>query len=1392
VSSKPRTRYFEDSSSDGESVMEDSTLSPVCSIKSKFKVVRKSRAKAKHVYHKRGRRCVSKRGRKKCLKVDRNDEVSTDVESIVSDQSSVASTVSHQKYIEDTCSPIGFMFRRKCSRKRSKLLGQKIDDIIKRLTKGAGVVKVTSVMVGNTVLEGKPYELGKKDSSAEEAVTEIANAMVKEEENIVKPEGTFEPSANESDSHLAKRCVKTESNGASGVGRKRNSRLMLNLVRKFGMQRKIKKKKTKWQLGIINSTKKKGGIKMRAEGGTKDVISSAPSEKEVNELNKAVNNTNTDECSSAHVDEREISTKEHVAEDGKLVNRKQNTAVGDDNSEQKIDKKLISEMEGNRENILETSDICVNKSASEVGVVLGSEEAEAGSSKSPTVVDRSYVLDGSAKYVCKLCSVECKSIVSHYKNFHQDSEVLISRLSEEEATRAIAEACESNYKEDEGNAKPGKRTRKQAGKFICRVCDYNATYAVDFYEHLSSHTGEYRFKCGQCSYEAPTRRSIKGHFYYRHPELKGVDGVNATVLAPGPPNDAKFVFGYLCLLCNYIQLLKHNTERHVSLMHTSESNTQLICINMSRTIKTPNDIAEGELNSVCTDEGTNEPSDYIGEKVTLGDQNICDENMCNLVSPVIKTEIIPEEAIERSSCSVTRIIVTEQEFKEEHTDVMSKPSDTVDESSVGKERTSETEPLGAVCVTQSENCADSCTSTSVKLSDVTVVGEKPDTVSEDNPDTVSQELSALNSANVAIKAGYVKLSSEVAKEDLLDVQGRQMKQKTEGSVKSDVENTDTTIASESSTSGAEEAVKEVDLKAFVCSDDLEEENSVIQKERLKKMQEIAKNLKDSHPQFLQFNRSSILDHLSDKLKTGFRSKTADTTIAERNIETVDSVTHNKESESKGSKSQAEMLADVSTLIDEKRAIEAAQAVQNLLRAEKQTFDREQSPSICQKITDSFSGNRSGRHTKPYYSDTLERRITRSFSKNEDDVDIEGVNESSSDISFGFDGEDNDEIAEFESQSPETLLNETLSALKDVGPKKSRTRMFDIIERLASKVVPKTEPADVGEHVVEMGILKPHSSVIDTVDNTVCSDKEIGLETNGTGCLKNVINKKSSGEIGKPPPLISLGAMERNMLRSTSGIENEGAVSSVRVGPLEVRRFSDGLLYSCCIRGCIFASTNRMSFASHIELTHKVSRWDGSCKACNNQAKGDRPLKLSHALHHLIEFHLVASPNDLTTSTASNCNEKDIVMLSTEKTHVEETEVLAQSTGMGGGEMSTEQSHVEQGKLSAEGTYVIGEDMTLKKSSVEQGKMMTENTSVGEGENCNKKEGATEACAPRKFIRLRRLSGDLLSIPKPAEDPVLSDAQQQPLLKDDTGKSLLVNYVYRNTSDDVGVSVLNQD
>jgi hypothetical protein len=142
------------------------------------------------------------------------------------------------------------------------------------------------------------------------------------------------------------------------------------------------------------------------------------------------------------------------------------------------------------------------------------------------------------------------------------------------------------------------------------------------------------------------------------------------------------------------------------------------------------------------------------------------------------------------------------------------------------------------------------------------------------------------------------------------------------------------------------------------------------------------------------------------------------------------------------------------------------------------------------------------------------------------------------------------------------------------------------------------------------------------------------------------------------------------------------------------------------------------------------------------------------------------------------NEEDISGLSSEKTFGD-GEVSVENICVREIEILTEQTSVEVGEVSTEKASVGGEEMPVENVAVEQ-EVSKKNTSLGGGESSNSNEGGTGVSAPRKFIRLRRLSGDLLSVPKPMEDPVTVDVQEQALCKDDTGKSL-ENSIHIRTS-----------
>jgi hypothetical protein len=197
-----------------------------------------------------------------------------------------------------------------------------------------------------------------------------------------------------------------------------------------------------------------------------------------------------------------------------------------------------------------------------------------------------YTLSGNDKYQCLLCTFYRKNIVHHYKMQHPKKEVLISRLPVHEAQLAIQESAMSAISKPEPE-EPSKRT----GKYSCRFCTF-VTKGIDscarenFYEHCTNHTGEYRFSCMNCSYEAVARGSIRTHYYKECRKYTTTKSFNeAMIESPIPDEDG--IYGYLCSKCNFVQLKRCNVEKHARMWHgkSSEQEVKIVKINMSLRIK---------------------------------------------------------------------------------------------------------------------------------------------------------------------------------------------------------------------------------------------------------------------------------------------------------------------------------------------------------------------------------------------------------------------------------------------------------------------------------------------------------------------------------------------------------------------------------------------------------------------------------------------------------------------------------------------------------------------------------------------------------------------------------------------------------------------------------------
>ncbi|CAH1118526.1 unnamed protein product [Phaedon cochleariae] len=171
--------------------------------------------------------------------------------------------------------------------------------------------------------------------------------------------------------------------------------------------------------------------------------------------------------------------------------------------------------------------------------------------------DVNYYVDFAKQktYACKLCDFQGKFITTHYKTAHPESEVLSSRFTPSVAAEAIADA-KINLSRYE------KCMVVRSGvklKYTCRFCTTNSVVTPTFfYDHVSTHTGEYRHICPNCNVSFCNGKTLSFHMKTNHTDMKLIvrKAYNTTIM-----------FGYLCGECNYVQISRTNVEEHVNIYH---------------------------------------------------------------------------------------------------------------------------------------------------------------------------------------------------------------------------------------------------------------------------------------------------------------------------------------------------------------------------------------------------------------------------------------------------------------------------------------------------------------------------------------------------------------------------------------------------------------------------------------------------------------------------------------------------------------------------------------------------------------------------------------------------------------------------------------------------------
>lgn len=175
-----------------------------------------------------------------------------------------------------------------------------------------------------------------------------------------------------------------------------------------------------------------------------------------------------------------------------------------------------------------------------------------------------------------MCRAIRKNLVNHHVKEHPDHEVFISRITEEMRRRieagTIHAVAHSNGKID----------------YVCPFCEScESKTPMNWLSHLTVHTGEYIYQCGTCD----VRLAHKSH-------PKAGCSRDAIVEKIKIPIEMNGIYGFICDLCNYVQLQEGQLKSHLRLEHQVHSTREKYSrILLLKTVHPPAPAAARNANS---------------------------------------------------------------------------------------------------------------------------------------------------------------------------------------------------------------------------------------------------------------------------------------------------------------------------------------------------------------------------------------------------------------------------------------------------------------------------------------------------------------------------------------------------------------------------------------------------------------------------------------------------------------------------------------------------------------------------------------------------------------------------------------------------------------------------
>ncbi|XP_023310781.1 uncharacterized protein LOC108911829 [Anoplophora glabripennis] len=445
--------------------------------------------------------------------------------------------------------------------------------------------------------------------------------------------------------------------------------------------------------------------------------------------------------------------------------------------------------------------------------------AQPDTDKSFVVPDKNYYIDfvTNKSHECRLCDYHGRFITTHYKSQHPESEILTSRFSPAVAQEAI-EDSNKNLVKYENMMVCG------SGKFhfTCRFCAFNTSVPPTiFYDHITTHTGEYRHVCPMCDFSASSGKTLKSHMSNVHNNIErrvARKSYRETI-----------VFGYMCGECNYVQLTEKNVEEHINIFHLQKPT--IYKVNMSTTFDPEvANLAEKEKRDTASP-ATASVEEKSEESLVKEKKNKVDKADKPMLPPQLKKR--PKAAPK----SVKDRLKAKKALAEKEAEVSDTSSIAESESSCSlePEKTGTPEPVKPVTVSKRRLTREVSTTSEEEV----VVSGRSRRAAKDK---ATEKLKTL--MELTENGGRKKSYSETGDED--KNKSKQVAEtKTNDDQTEDKKEQAAKVEQKSLPEKKEEKLKikkEIELNVFTCKTDIQEENKKIEQERLQLMDELNKSV----------------------------------------------------------------------------------------------------------------------------------------------------------------------------------------------------------------------------------------------------------------------------------------------------------------------------------------------------------------------------------------------------------------------------------------------------------------------------------------------------------------------------------------------------------------------